>query len=67
MRSPFRLWRSTEDRDGDDGGSAGVAPSHLRRNGNRLQTVYRGSWRRRPHWSTAKCQARLFTAFRATI
>jgi hypothetical protein len=64
MRSLFRFRRNTDDHEGGEGGAAAAAPSRIRRNGCR-QTVVPS--RRRPHWSTAKGQARLFTAFRATV
>lgn len=63
MRALFRLWRNDDDREGGEGGAA-AAVTRIRRNGCRQAVA---ASRRRPHWSTAKSQARLFTASRATI
>ena len=63
MRSLFRFWRNPDDF--DRGGGAAAAPAPIRRNGDRLRPASSVSSRRRPHWSAAKAQSRLFTAFRA--
>ena len=63
MRALFRLWRNDDDPQSGEGGAT-AAVTRIRRNGCREIVA---ASRRRPHWSTAKGQARLFTAFRPTI
>ena len=62
MRSLFRFWRNPDDFDGS--GGAAAAPAPIRRNGDRLRAPSPVS-RRRPHWSAARTQSRLFTTYRA--
>jgi hypothetical protein len=64
MRSLFRFWRNPDDP--DNGSGAAGAPCQIRRNGDRVRAASPVASRRRPHWSAARAQSRLFTAYRVT-